>query len=52
MASAVKHNIGLDPKACIDSAAKRSLSDMSWHGFTDFKQECVTEHKKWDWVRF
>lgn len=46
MASAVKHNIGLDAKACIDSAAKRSLSDMSWHGFTDFKQECVTSWTK------
>ena len=46
MASAVKHNIGLDPKACIDSAAKRFLSDMSWHGFTDFKQECVTSWTK------
>ena len=42
MASAVKHNIGLDSKACIESATKRFLSDMSWHGFTDFKQECVT----------
>lgn len=42
MASAVKHNIGLDSKASIESAAKRFLSDMSWHGFTDFKQECVT----------
>lgn len=46
MASAVKHNIGLDSKACIDSAAKRFLSDMSWHGFTDFKQECVTSWTK------
>ena len=42
MASAVKHNIGLDSKACIDSAAKSFLSGMSWNGFTDFKQECVT----------
>ena len=42
MASAVKHNIGLDSKACIESAAKRFLSGMSWKGFTDFKQECVT----------
>ena len=42
MASAVKHNIGLDSKACIESAAKSFLSDMSWKGFTDFKQECVT----------
>ena len=46
MASAVKHNIGLDSKACIDSAAKSFLSGMSWHGFTDFKQECVTSWTK------
>ena len=46
MASAVKYNIGLDSKACIESAAKRFLSDMSWHGFTDFKQECVTNWTK------
>lgn len=46
MASAVKHNIGLDSTACIDSATKRFLSDMSWHGFTDFKQECVTSWTK------
>lgn len=46
MASAVKHNIGLDSKACIESAAKKFLSDMSWHGFTDFKQECVTSWTK------
>lgn len=46
MASAVKHNIGLDSKASIESAAKRFLSDMSWHGFTDFKQECVT-----NWIK-
>lgn len=46
MASAVKHNIGLDSKPCIDSAAKRFLSDMSWRGFTDFKQECVTSWTK------
>ena len=46
MASAVKHNIGLDSKACIESAAKRFLSGMSWHGFTDFKQECVTSWTK------
>lgn len=46
MASAVKHNIGLDSKACIESAAKRFLSDMSWHGFTDFKQKCVTSWTK------
>ena len=46
MASAVKHNIGLDSKACIESAAKRILSGMSWKGFTDFKQECVTSWTK------
>ena len=46
MASAVKHNIGLDSKASIESAAKRFLSDMSWHGFTDFKQECITNWTK------
>lgn len=46
MASAVKHNIRLDSKACIESAAKRLLSGMSWNGFTDFKQECVTNWTK------
>lgn len=46
MASAVKHNIGLDSKASIESAAKSFLSDMSWHGFTDYKQECVTNWTK------
>ena len=46
MASAVKHNIGLDSKASIESAAKSFLSGMSWNGFTDFKQECVTSWTK------
>jgi len=46
MASAVKHNIGLDSKPCIDSAAKMFLSDMPWHGITDFKQECITSWTK------
>ena len=46
MASAVKHNIGLDSKACIESAAKSFLSGMSWKGFTDFKQECVINWTK------
>ena len=46
MASAVKHNIGLDSKASIDSAAKSFLSGMSWKGFTDFKQKCVTSWTK------
>ena len=46
MASAVKHNIGLDSKASIESAAKSFLSGISWRGFTDFKQECVTSWTK------
>ena len=46
MASAVKHNIGLDSKASIESAAKNFLSGMSWKGFTDFNQECVTSWTK------
>ena len=46
MASAVKHNLGLDSKASIESAAKSFLSGMSWKGFTDFKQECVTSWTK------
>lgn len=46
MASAVKHNIGLDSKTSIESAAKSFLSGMSWKGFTDFKQECVTNWTK------
>ena len=46
MASAVKHNIELDSKASIESAAKSFLSGMSWKGFTDFKQECVTSWTK------
>ena len=46
IASAVKHNIGLNSKACIESAAKSFLSGMSWKGFTDFKQECVTSWTK------
>mgnify|MGYP002584611072 FL=1 len=46
MASAVKHNIELDSKASIESAAKSFLSGMSWKCFTDFKQECVTSWTK------
>lgn len=46
MVSAVKHNIGLDSKASIESAAKSFLSGMAWKGFTDFKQECVTSRTK------
>ena len=46
MASAVKHNSGVDSKASIESAVKSFLSGMSWKGFTDFKQECVTSWTK------
>lgn len=46
MASAAKYDIGLDSQGGIESAAKKFLSDMSWHGFTDFKQECVTSWTK------
>ena len=46
MASAVKHNIELDSKASIESAAKSFLSGMSRKCFTDFKQECVTSWTK------
>ena len=46
MASAVKHNIELDSKAGIESTAKSFLSGLSWKGFTDFKQECVTSWTK------
>ena len=44
--SPVKHNIDLDSKACIESATKSFLSGMSWKGFTDSKQECVTSWTK------
>ena len=46
MASAAKYDVGLDSKASVESATKRFLSDMSWRGFTDFKQECVTSWTK------
>lgn len=46
MAFAAKHDIGLDSQGGIESAARSFLSDMSWKGFTDFKQECVTSWTK------
>ena len=46
MAAAAKHNIGLDSQEAIELATKRFLSDMSWKGFTCFKQECVTSWTK------
>jgi len=46
MAFTAKHDIGLDSQGGIESAARSFLSDMSWHGFTDLKQECVTNWTK------
>ena len=46
MASAAKYDIGLDSQGGIESATKKFLSDMSWRGFTDFKQDCVTSWTK------
>lgn len=46
MAFAAKHDIGLDSQRGIESTTKGFLSDMSWKGFTEFKQECVTSWTK------
>ncbi len=46
MASAARHDIGLDSQGTIELATKRFLSEMSWKGFTDFQQECVTSWTK------
>ena len=46
MAFAAKHDIGLDSQGGIESAARSFLSGMSWKGYTDFKQECVTSWTK------
>ena len=46
MASAAKYDIGLDSQGGIESATKKFLTDMSWRGFTDFKQDCVTSWTK------
>jgi len=46
MACATKNDIGLDSQGGVESATKRFLSDMSWKGFTDFKQECVSSWTK------
>ena len=46
MAYAAKYDIGLDSQGTIELATERFLSEMSWKGFTDFKQECVTSWTK------
>ena len=42
MASAAQNTIALDSQKGIGAATDKFLSGMSWKGFTDFKQECVT----------
>ncbi len=46
MAFAAKHDIGLDSQGSIELATKKFLSDMSWRGFTDFQQECISSWTK------
>lgn len=46
MATAAKNIIDLDSQKGIETATDNFLSGMSWHGFTDFQQECVTSWTK------
>ena len=46
MATAAKNIIELDSQKGIEAATNKFLSGMSWHGFTDFQQECVTNWTK------
>ena len=46
MATAAKNLIDLDSQKGIEVATDKFLSGMSWRGFTDFKQECVTSWTK------
>ena len=46
MASAAKNVIGLDSRKGIEAATDTFLSSISWHGFTNFQQECVTSWTK------
>ena len=46
MATAAKNIFGLDSRKGIEAATEKFLSGMSWHGFTDFQQECVTNWTK------
>ena len=36
----------MDSKNDIEAATDKFLSDISWHGLTDFQQECVTSWTK------
>ena len=46
IATAAKNLIGLNLQKGIETATDKFLSDMSWHGFTDFQQECVSSWTK------
>ena len=46
MATAAKNLFDLDSQKGIETATDKFLSDMSWHGFTDFQQECVSNWTK------
>ena len=46
MATAAKNLIDLDSQKGIETATDEFLSGMSWYGFTDFQQECVTSWTK------
>lgn len=46
MAIAAKNIIDLDSKNDIEAATDKFLSGMSWHGLTNFQQECVTSWTK------
>ena len=46
MAIAAKNIIDLDSPKSIEAATDKFLSGMSWHGLTDFQQECVTSWTK------
>ncbi len=46
MATAAKNIIDLNSRKGIEAATDKFLSDMSWHDFTGFKQECVCNWTK------
>lgn len=46
MATAAKNLIDLDSQKSIETATDKFLFDMSWSGFTNFQQECVTSWTK------
>lgn len=46
MATAAKNIIDLDSRKGTEAATDKFLSGMSWHGLTDFQQECVTSWTK------